>query len=97
MIPSISVDDLIKNNHNNIIDIRSIEKYNSNHIPNAKNIPFEKLIVNPNLYLDKNTMYYLYCRSGITSMNACVMLSKLGYKVTNINGGYEEWLLKKEV
>lgn len=96
MIPSISVRDLLKYKNLNIIDIRSVEKYNSNHIYGAINIPFEKLITNPNNYLNKNEMYYLYCRSGVTSIKACEILTKIGYKVTNISGGYEEWLLTKE-
>ena len=96
MIPSISVKDLLKNKSANIIDIRSIESYNNNHIPNAINIPFEKLIIEPNKYLNKMNNYYLYCRSGITSKKACEILLKQGYLVTNVYGGYEEWLLTKE-
>ncbi|MBP3460909.1 MAG: rhodanese-like domain-containing protein [Bacilli bacterium] len=96
MIPSISIRDLLNNNKHNIIDIRSIENYNNNHIPNAINIPFEKLITHPEQYLNKNIMYYIYCRSGITSKKACEILIKMGYRVTNISGGYEEWLLKGE-
>jgi rhodanese-related sulfurtransferase len=92
MIPSISIKQL--KHKKNIIDIRSIENYNNNHIPDAINIPFEKLIVEPGKYLNKNTMYYLYCRSGITSMKACEILIRLGYKVTNITGGYEKWILE---
>lgn len=96
MIPSISIKDLLKNINANIIDIRSIESYNNNHIPNAINIPFEKLIIEPNKYLNRMNNYYLYCRSGITSKKACEILLKQGYLVTNIYGGYEEWLLTKE-
>lgn len=95
MIPNINIKDLINNNYQNIIDIRSIENYNNNHIPGAINIPFEKIITSPEKYLNKNTMYYLYCRSGITSRKVCEILKNNGYKVTNILGGYEEWLLTK--
>lgn len=96
MIPSISIKDLLKNKNCNIIDIRSIESYNNNHIPGAVNIPFEKIITTPEKYLQKATKYYLYCRSGITSKKACEILIRMGYNVTNIYGGYEEWLLTKE-
>ena len=34
----------LKNPH--IIDIRTVEKYNNNHIPNSINIPVEKLLSN---------------------------------------------------
>ena len=92
MIPSISVKQLKNKEH--IIDIRNTQSYNNNHIPNAINIPFEKIIIEPEKYLNKNEMYYIYCRCGITSNKACEILSRLGYQVTNIIGGYESWLLE---
>lgn len=95
MISSISVNDLYKINKN-IIDIRSIESYNNNHIPNAINIPFEKLIANPIEYLSRNQIYYIYCKRGITSIKTCEILIKQGFNVININGGYEEWLLNQK-
>lgn len=79
----------------NLIDIRNTQSYNNNHIDGAINIPFEKLIVSPNKYLDSMKKYFIYCRCGFTSKKACQILTQLGYKVVNIEGGYEEWILKK--
>lgn len=79
----------------NIIDIRNGQSYNNQHIDGAINIPFEKLIVSPSKYLDINKKYFIYCRSGVTSKKACQILSNYGFKVINIIGGYEEWVLKK--
>ncbi|HPF82692.1 MAG TPA: rhodanese-like domain-containing protein [Bacilli bacterium] len=76
-----------------IIDIRSIEKYNSSNIPTSINIPSEKLILEPSKYLIKGKDYYIYCQHGKTSIKVCSMLSRLGYKVINVVGGYEAWLL----
>lgn len=96
MIENISMKDFLNLNENiNIIDIRSIEKYNNNHIPNAKNIPFEKILTNPEEFLDKQKTYYIYCQKGITSYKVCQILKKQNYKVININGGYESWILKQ--
>jgi len=95
MISNISMNEFLKLKGNiNIIDIRTIEKYNNRHINNAINIPHEKLIINPEKYLNKDTRYYIYCQKGITSYKTCQILTKQGYKVTNINGGYESWILK---
>ena len=80
-------DDLI------IIDIRSIEKYNNNHIPNSINIPSEKLIFEPSKYLDKTKTYCLYCTKGITSDKVGKILASKGYKIYNLIGGYESWIL----
>lgn len=96
MILSISVSELLKKSGDvSIIDIRNEQSYNNNHIPNAKNIPRELLISNPSNYLNKETTYYLYCQKGITSIKVCSLLNSLGYKVVNVNGGYEAWILGK--
>ena len=96
MISNINIKDFINLKGNiKIIDIRSIEKYNDNHIPNSINIPSEKLLLNPYEYLDKETRYYIYCQKGTSSYNICRILTKLGFKVTNINGGYESWIMNK--
>lgn len=93
MLESISVSEL--NNKINIIDIRSIERYNNNHIEGAINIPFDKLLMNPGKYLKKSETYYIYCQRGIQSRKMCLMLKNMGYKAININGGYETWMLYK--
>ena len=79
----------------NIIDIRSIEKYNNNHIPNSINIPLDKLLSNFNKYLDKNKKYYIYCQRGIQSKKICQILKNSGFDVISVIGGYEAWILNK--
>lgn len=95
MYSSISIEDFMKLSSINIIDIRSNQSFNNNHIENAINIPFEKLIVKPDYYLKSNQKYFIYCQKGLVSKKACQILSKLGYHVVDILGGYEEWILKK--
>jgi len=96
MINSISIKELLKKETDAyIIDIRSNQSYNNNHIPNSKNIPNEILISNPGKYLEKDKTYYLYCQKGVTSIRTCLLLNNLGYNAVNINGGYEAWILQK--
>lgn len=95
MIPSITITDLLQYTGLNIIDIRSEQSYNNNHIPGAINIPFEKLIVNPEKYLNKDQKYFIYCQRDITSPRTCRILINKGYKAIDIIGGYEEWIMKK--
>lgn len=78
-----------------IIDIRSVEKYNDNHIPGARNIEFESLIIKPELYIKKGITYYIYCQKGKVSINVCQILNRQGYQTVSIIGGYEEWVMKK--
>ena len=96
MSNSISVGELKRIINNiNIIDIRSVASFNNNHIPGAKNIPFNNLIISPNKYLDKYNIYYIYCQKGQKSLKTCQILNSLGYKTINIIGGYEAWVLEK--
>lgn len=90
---SITVTELRKLNDINIIDIRSKEKYNDNHILNAHNIPFDKLLIKPENYLEKNIEYYIYCQKGIQTKQLCNVLNNKGYNLINIIGGYEAWIL----
>lgn len=95
MISNITVKDLLNFTGLNIIDIRSEQSYNNNHIPGSINIPYEKLIVEPNKYLTKDRKYFLYCQHGVTSIKTCKILASQGYKVVNIIGGYEQWIMEK--
>ena len=62
-------------------------------LPNAKNIPMNFLITNPDNYLNKEEEYYIYCNRGINSKKVCEVLNNLGYKVINLSGGFERYKL----
>ena len=76
----------------NIIDIRKNFMYNLGSIPTSRNIPKEFLLMDPSKYLDKDTNYYICCTQGMESVKVCESLSKMGYKVTNVLGGYHDYL-----
>ena len=77
----------------NIIDIRKSFLYNLGSIPSSKNIPSTYLLANPENYLDKNCIYYIYCASGLQSPKVCLELYNKGYNVVNVLGGYNDYLL----
>ena len=95
MIESISVYALKRLKNINIIDIRSVEKYNNRHIVGAVNIPLERILINANKYLDKTKKYYIYCQRGIQSKKLCNILKNNGFNVVNVIGGYETWVLSE--
>ena len=95
ILRGITVEELLKQNNINIIDIRNEQSYNNNHIDGAINIPYNKLIANPNMYLEFGKKYYIYCQKGLTSKKVCNFLLSRGFNVINIIGGYEEWIIKK--
>ena len=89
----ISMSDFMKLSNVNVIDLRSVEKFNSSHIPGSINVPSDKLLLRPYDYINKDLKYYLYCQHGMSSFNVCRILTKLGFNVVSIDGGFEEWLL----
>lgn len=70
----------------NIIDVSDKYTYQNNHINGSINIPYDELISNYRLYLNKNEIYYLYCKSGKLSKRAVMILSSIGYNVYNLYG-----------
>ncbi len=67
------------NNKRKIIDVQDRYEYNTSHIPGSINIPYDELISNYRVYLNKNDTYYLYCKSGKLSKRASIVLNYLGY------------------
>ena len=84
--------ELLKNNNLNLIDIRDNYSYLNGTIKNAKNIPYNELLINPNKYLNKNKTYYIFCQFGSSSKRLCSRLTNLGYDVVTILGGYSSYI-----
>lgn len=78
-----------------LIDIRESYEYLGGSIKSAKNIPMQKLISEPSKFLKDNKTYYLMCLSGARSSRTCRYLSKLGYDVVNVTGGYGSYVGSK--
>lgn len=79
-----------------LIDVRTPDEFNAGHIENAININFyDENFVDQINELKTDKTLYLYCRSGKRSMNASKSLSQLGYKVVNLEGGYNAYSAKK--
>jgi rhodanese-related sulfurtransferase len=74
----------------NIVDVREDEEVATGKIPGAKHIPLGQ-IAERLKELDKNNHYYMVCRSGGRSGNACQFLTQNGYNVTNMVGGMLDW------
>ena len=45
---------------------------------------YEKLLYNPNLYLDKNKLYYFYCKKGLKSKKVVSILEIYGFNVIRV-------------
>jgi rhodanese-related sulfurtransferase len=77
-----------------LLDVRTEEEVEEGYIPNAKNIDIYKGqgFINEVEKLDKSKHYYIYCRSGKRSSQACTLLDQMGFSETyNLIGGFSEW------
>lgn len=76
------------------IDVRTQEEVEEGMIPQALHIDIYKAqeFISKLENLDKSVNYYLYCRSGSRSAQACSIMDQLGFKSTfNLVGGFLEW------
>lgn len=77
-----------------ILDVRTPQEYNEGHIPNAVNIDIYmgKDFLDAIKALDPSKNYYVYCKSGGRSGQACTLMQQLGYNNSyNLLGGYSKW------
>lgn len=78
------------------LDVRTAEEYADGHIANTINIDvlkddFEK---KTKASLPKDKVIAVNCRSGKRSKNAARILVKNGFKVIELDAGYNDWLAK---
>lgn len=90
-IESISAKEMenrLKTEKTTIVDCRKSGEYDAEHVENALTYPLD--YINENLTtLDKNTPYFLHCRSGYRSVVAVSILKQNGYhNIIDIAGGF---------
>ena len=76
------------------LDVRTAEEFAEGHIAKTLNIDvlkndFESKAV---AMLPKNHIIAVNCRSGKRSKNAARILVKNGFKVIELDGGYNDWV-----
>ncbi|NPV63451.1 MAG: rhodanese-like domain-containing protein [Methanotrichaceae archaeon] len=76
-----------------ILDVRTPEEYSSGHLEGAANLDFRSPSFRDSLTnLDKKRAYLVYCRTGIRSGRALVIMADLGFsEVYNLSGGIFRW------
>lgn len=80
-----------------VLDVRQPQEYKMGHIKGAIliNVLDEPLFEQEIKKLDKNKIYYLYCRSGKRSNKAALKMQKMGFKVWELKGGIKSWTESK--
>ncbi|HCY45068.1 MAG TPA: rhodanese-like domain-containing protein [Flavobacteriales bacterium] len=81
-----------------IVDVRTPVEWEEGIIPNAvlNNIHEQQGFMDYVESLDKEKEYFIYCRSGARSGNACAYMDSLGFTNTyNLTGGIMNWPFEK--
>lgn len=91
----------IKNSTIQLVDVRTPEEYTESRIPGSINIDVKNQATFPTAtdsLLDKNREVAVYCKGGVRSRNAAKQLTSKGFKVYNLNKGFQHWVKKgKEI
>lgn len=75
-----------------LLDVRTPDEFNSGHLPSSTNLDIMSFEFRDEITkLDKNKTYFVYCRSGNRSGQACMMMMDLGLKAYNLVGGIGAW------
>jgi rhodanese-related sulfurtransferase len=81
-----------------LLDVRTKTEYNQGHIKNASQanwydkVEFSKKTET----LNKSKPVYIYCKSGVRSSAASKLLTSKGYKVYELKGGIDQWVLESK-
>lgn len=75
-----------------ILDVRTEQEFEEQHIPNAINVPNETIGTKEISELpDKEQLIMVYCRSGNRSKQASEKLVEIGYSNIVEFGGMKDW------
>lgn len=76
-----------------IIDVRPTEAYSGGHIVNAKNMPLDTLVGNPDpIGKKKDKLLLTVCDTGAEARRAANALRKIGYgSAFSLKGGLTAW------
>lgn len=71
-----------------LIDVRTASEVRGGTIPGSLNLDIMSPSFERNIkQLDKDATYFVFCRSGNRSAQACKMMHQLGLDVRNLSGG----------
>lgn len=88
------VEQLAKDDNAVVLDVRTDAEVADGIIKNAIHIDIHKgqAFISELEALDKSKNYYVYCRSGNRSGQACNIMEQLGFNnAYNLEGGMLEW------
>ncbi|EGJ70809.1 Rhodanese-like protein [Bacteroides coprosuis DSM 18011] len=88
--------DVIENLEVQLLDVRTIDEFNSGHISDAEFIDLSDslFIEKADSMFNKKQTIAVYCRTGRRSKKAADLLIKHGFKVIELDSGITNWIEK---
>ena len=86
---------LSTNENAKILDVRTPVEVEAGKITSAPNIDNLKphAVMAEIEKLNKTLHYFVYCKAGMRSAQACAVMHQLGFEYTyNLDGGFSEWM-----
>ena len=92
VLEKIKYQDLVRKGYT-IIDVRTHEEYEENHIEGAQNINIKsEAFVTEIENLSKSDTLLIYCRSGRRSLYAAQVMVSIGFqRIYDLEGGFLNW------
>ena len=84
------IEDYLKNNNAELLDIRTKDENDLGSIPGSVHVDLAELRDSLSK-LDKDKEYIVYCQVGLRGYIAYRMLAQHGFKAKNLDGGYKLW------
>lgn len=77
-----------------LVDVRTVQEFEQGHLCEAKNVDFKATDFKAKIQeLPKDSIIYVYCKTGVRSENAATLMTKLGYRnVVNLEGGFSSFI-----
>ena len=71
-----------------LLDVRTAGEFGQGSLSKARNVDYMSASFAQKIEkMDKNATYFLFCRSGNRSGQACKLMHKQGFDVRNLSGG----------
>lgn len=82
--------ELLKDDENQVLDVRKVTEYSEGHIAGAEHIAHTRLAAHIH-ELNKDKTWLVHCKSGGRASVASAMLEREGYKVKYVKDKIEKW------
>ena len=87
------MNDLLKSEDVQLIDVRTPEEFSSGHINGAENVTYDADFAEKLAKLDKSQPIAVYCNKGGRSAKSAALLKEAGFKeIYDLDGGLSAWI-----